>query len=81
MVSSSKMCAEARRRSQLTAPMAEASTVCQRLSSASAALLAAERVALRLEGSECVRHLGPYRLHGQGDINGDEYSPGMACEV
>ena len=40
-----------------------------------------ERVALRLEGSECVRHLGPYRLHGQGDINGDEYSPGMVCEV
>jgi hypothetical protein len=42
---------------------------------------AKERVALRLEGSKRVRHLRPYHLHGKGGINGDEYSPGMACEV
>jgi hypothetical protein len=42
---------------------------------------AKERVALRLDGSERVRHLGPHRLHGKGGINSDEYSPGMTCEV
>ena len=42
---------------------------------------AKERVALRLEGDERVRHLGPHRLHGKGGIDSDEYFPGVAREV
>jgi hypothetical protein len=42
---------------------------------------AKERVALRLEGGERVRDLGPYRLHGKGGIDSDEHAPRMAREV
>src|SRR5678816_249450 len=67
MVSSSKMCAAAHRNNQLTALVAGVAR------SANAYLL--------LDSGERVRHLGPYRLHGKGGINSDEYSPGIACEV
>ena len=35
---------------------------------------AKEGVALRLEGGERVRYLGPHRLHGKGGIDSDEYA-------
>ena len=42
---------------------------------------AKERVALRLDGGERVRYLGPYRLHGKGGIDSDEHASGVAREV
>jgi len=40
-----------------------------------------DSITLRLDSGERVRHLRPHRLHGKGGIDGDEYSPGMMCEV